>query len=214
VCFVGPKLLGFVLAAVLVVVYFHARSLILNHVIDKRERVLRAQTLSWTVALQGLTQSGLSLPQAVVQSGPDIPHPLGKQIHRLASNYRLGRPIQEVIGEVRDVLRLDAFSLLVTSITCAMKQGTPLREALLGVQETLEHRDRAERQLRAKTSSARSTIAILSVSPAFFLGMFSLFMPEAVAMLFSSGIGKCILAIIIATFYSGVAWARQLLRIR
>lgn len=202
------------LTLVLMAVYFHARGLILAHVIDQRERLLRAQTLSLTVALQGLTQSGVSLAQAILQAAPEIPAPLGKQMHRLASNYRLGRPLSEAIGEIRQVLRLDAFSLLVTAMTCAMKQGTPMRDALLGVQETLEHRDRVERQLQAKTSSARTTILLLSASPFFFAGVIWFFMPETIALIFGSQTGKFVLAIIVATFYSGVAWARSLLRLR
>lgn len=202
------------LAAALAFIYFHARSLVLAHVIDRRERKLRAQTLSLTVALQGLTQSGLSLPQAVLHAAPETAAPLGNQIQKLAKEYRLGRPMHEAIDYVRQTLRLDAFSLLVTAINCSLKQGTPLRDALLGVQETLEHRDRVERQLLAQTASARTTIKILSASPFFFMGAFAIFMPKSVGMLFQTSDGHFLLSIILVTFYSGVAWSQSLLRIR
>lgn len=209
-----PRVFSFYLAGVLVFIYFHARSLVLAHVIDRRERTLRAQTLTLTVALQGLTQSGHSLPQAILHAAPDIAAPMGPHVQKLAKDYRLGRPMHEAIDSIRQLLKLDTFSLLVTAITCSLQQGTPLREALLGVQETLEHRDRVERQLTAQTASARTTIKILAVSPFFFMAAFTLFMPKSMGMLFQSDDGQFMLSIILATFYGGVAWSQSLLRIR
>lgn len=206
--------MGFFLTAVVVGVYFHMRSLVLADVIERRERLLRSQTLSLTAGLHGLTQSGLSLPQAILHVATQTPAPLGKQIQRVASNYRLGRPLNEAITEVRSRLRLDAFSLLVTSITCALTQGTPLSAALLGVQEALEYRDQAERQLSAKTASSRADILVLSLSPFFFFALYAMFMPGSLALLFGLSSGKVVLAVIILLLYSGIAWSRSLLRIR
>ena len=205
---------GLVLTVVLTAIYFHVRSLVLISIIDRREKLLRFQILSLTVGLNGLTQSGLSLPQAVLQIAGQTPAPLGKPMQKVASNYRLGRPLNEAIAEVRSRLCLDSFSLLVTSITCSLKQGTPLSDALNGVQEALEHRDQVERQLSAKTASARTTILVLSVAPIFFLVIFALFMSESMQLLFQTSSGKVMLALIIGLLYAGVAWARSLLRIR
>ncbi len=206
--------MGIVLTLVVVGIYFHVRSLVLCFFIDRRERLLRRQTLSLTVGLHGLTQSGLSLPQAIVQITSQTPAPLGWQMQKVASNYRLGRPLSESISEVRSKLRLDAFSLLVTSITCSLKQGTPLGQALMGVQEALEHRDQVERQLSAKTSSARASILILAVSPLFFLLLFAVWQPDFLELLFNRASGKLLLALFLCLLYGGIAWGRSLLRIR
>lgn len=206
--------LGILLTMLFAAIYLHARSLVLTHIIDRRERTLRSQSLALTAGLYGLTQSGLSLPHAIQQLAPQTPAPLGHQIRRIANNYRLGRPLHEAITEVRTQLRLDAFSLLVTSLTCALKQGTSLEHALIGVQEALEHRDQVERQLSAKTASARTTIVILAFSPLFFLLVFSLLAPDSMALLFSTNSGKFVLAMIIGFLYAGIAWSRSLLRIR
>lgn len=208
------KYMGIVLTTVVVGIYFHVRSLLLTYVIDRREQLLRRQTLSLTAGLHGLTQSGLSLPQAILQIAGQTPAPLGRQMQRVASNYRLGRPLNESITEVRSRLRLDAFSLLVTSITCSLKQGTPLGQALMGVQEALEHREQVERQLSAKTASARASILILAVSPVFFLLLFAALQPEFLELLFTRASGKIMLAIFLCLLYGGIAWGRSLLRIR
>lgn len=208
------KYMGLILTIVVVGIYFHLRSLVLTYSIDRRERLLRRQTLSLTAGLHGLTQSGLSLPQAILQIASQTPAPLGKQMQRVASNYRLGRPLNESISEVRSKLRLDAFSLLVTSITCSLKQGTPLGQSLMGVQEALEHRDQVERQLYAKTASARTSILILAVSPLFFLLLFAVWQPDFIELLFNRSSGKVLLALFLSLLYGGVAWGRNLLRIR
>lgn len=205
--------LGPALSIVLCVVLYHARSLILTWMIECRERLLRQQTLSFATGLQGLMQSGETLPRAITQLACETPAPLGRQITKVANNYRLGRPLTESISEVRSMLRLDAFSLLVTSVTCAMQHGTELSQALIGVRETLEHRDQAERQLRAKTSSARRTILILSCTPLFFFVMFWVMMAESMSLIFLTSSGKVLLAVIVLLHYIGVAWARRLMLI-
>jgi tight adherence protein B len=206
--------LGVFLGGVLMAVMFHARAMILTWIIDKRERLLRQQTLSLAVGLHGLAQSGQNISDSIQEMATETPAPLGKQIARVASNYRLGRPLNESIAEARSILRMDAFSLLVTSITCAIKEGTELTDALVGVQESLEHRDQVERQLSAKTSTARTTILILSCTPFGFFTLFYLVMPDSMQLIFLTSSGKILLAIIIGILYTGVAWARSLMRFK
>jgi len=206
--------MGVVLGATLFAISIHFRTLILAWIIETRERLLRVQTLSFTVGLMGLTRGGLSLSQAFDKISSDTPKPLGIQVQRIAMEHRRGRPLAEAIDAVRAELCLDSFSLLVTSITCALKQGSSLEASLAGVQDSLEHRAAAERQLFAKTSSARATILILSgTTPGFFL-LFWLMMPDSMDIIFLTAAGKKMMAAILVLLYSGIAWSRHLLNIK
>ena len=162
----------------------------------------------------GLTRGGLSLAQAFDTIAQETPKPLGRQVTRIANEHRRGRPLVDAIDAVREQLRIDAFSLLVTSIACALKQGASLESSLLGVQESLEHRDHAERQLYAKTSNARMTILILSgTTPAFFL-MFWFMTPDTTLLIFKTEAGKKLVAVILLLMYVGIAWSRKLLNLK
>lgn len=203
--------LGWILGITLMCITYHLRGLVLAWVIETRERLLRSQTLRLTTALQGLVQGGMTLAPAVEALARETPAPLGTQINRISTEFRRGRPLMESLNEVRETLRLDAFSLLVTSIVCALKQGASLQASLAGVQEALEHRDHAERQLRAKTSGARSTILILACTPPAFFVMFWFMMSGSMELIFTTDYGKWLLAGILGLMYIGIAWARRLL---
>ncbi|MDX1930542.1 MAG: type II secretion system F family protein [Pirellulaceae bacterium] len=210
----GVNYLEPVLTVTVFAISLHLRGLIFDWIIETRERLLRSQTLSFTTGLMGLTRGGLSLSQAFDTIAQESSLPLGKFVKRIANENQRGRPLVEAIDAVRSQLRLDAFSLLVTSIACALKQGSSLEASLTGVQESLEHRDHAERQLFAKTSSARMTILILSATtPGFFL-MFWFMMPDSMNLIFHTSGGKKLVAVILLLMYCGVAWSRKLLNIK
>jgi tight adherence protein B len=202
--------LGIVLGLTVFAVGYHLRALALEWVVHSRERLLRSQTLSITSALQGLVQGGMGLAPAVELLARQTPAPLGLEIRRIAIEFKHGRPLMDAVGDVREKLQLDAFSLLVTSIICALKQGSALNASLAGVQEALEHRDYAERQMRSKTSAARSTIIILACTPPGFFILFGLMMPGSMTQMFTSMYGHWMLAGILGLLYVGVAWARKL----
>lgn len=210
----GHVYLGSVLTITLFVISFHLRLLVLSCLVEKRERQLRAQTLVFVTGLTGLTRSGLSLGQAFASIANETPLPLGKHVQRVAMEHRRGRPLIESIAAARTHLRLDAFSLLATSVTCAIKHGAPLQASLAGVADSLRHRSDAERQLYARTSNARNTILILSATAPGFLIMFWYMMPDSIELIFNTPLGKKVLAIIMLLLYSGIAWARQLLALK
>jgi len=208
----GYVYMGIVLASVVFGISVHLRTLVFEWIVESRERLLRSQTLAFTASLMSLIRSGLSLSQAFETAANEMPMPLGRQVQRIAMEHRRGRPLAESIDAVRTQLRLDAFSLLVTSITCALKQGASLESSLSGVQESLKHRADSERQLFAKTSNARNTILILAcTTPGFFL-MFWIMMPESMEIIFQTSAGKKMLAAILLLLYGGIAWSRKLLK--
>jgi tight adherence protein B len=203
--------MGWILGLTVICIAYHLRGLLLAWVIESRERMLRSQTLSFTSALQGLVRGGMTLAPAVETLSRETPAPLGTQINRISTEFRRGRPLMESLNEARETLRLDAFSLLVTSIVCALKQGASLQASLAGVQEALEHRDHSERQMFAKTSGARSTILILACTPPGFFIIFWLMMSGSMQLIFTTDDGKLLLASILGLMYVGIAWARRLL---
>ncbi|WP_442508556.1 type II secretion system F family protein [Novipirellula sp. SH528] len=210
----GYIYMGTVLAVTVFGISVHLRTLIFSWLVESRERLLRSQTSAFTAGLMSLTRSGLSLSQAFDSVAGEMPMPLGRQVQRIAMEHRRGRPLAESIDAVRTQLRLDAFSLLVTSITCALKQGASLEASLTGVQESLKHRADSERQLFAKTSNARNTILILAcTTPGFFL-MFWLMMPDSMEIIFQTEAGKKMLAAILLLLYGGIAWSRNLLKFK
>ncbi len=203
--------LGMFLGLTLLGIAYHLRGLGLAWIVETRERLLRSQTLGLTSALQGLVQGGMGLAPAVELLARETPSPLGTQINRISTEFRRGRPLIEAVSAVREAMRIDAFSLLSTSILCALKQGASLQTSLAGVQEALEHRDHAERQMLAKTAGSRSTIVILACTPPGFFLLFSLMMSESMQLMFTTDHGRWMLAAILLFMYVGVAWAKRLL---
>lgn len=210
IIFLGFKFIGIALSLTLLGIFLHMRALVLEWVIECRERLLNRQVLGFTTGVLSMARGGLGLSSSVQVLASESDMPLQRYLRQVSTDFNHGRPFSEALDAARESLRLGSFSLLVSSINCAHERGSSIEAALAGVQESLEHRDHADRQLRSKTANARMTLLILAVMPIVFLAIFSL-QPSWLRQIFEAELGKKLLAVSLASMYIGCAWARKLL---
>lgn len=199
--------LGIVIAFIL----FNLRNLVLDWIIDRRENLLRSQTLRFASELLSLARTGLNLSQALHEVTLTLPDPMRSILTKAVNDYSMGRPLIDSLNAVRQTTRLDSLSLLITSLVCSHTHGSSLENTLLGTQESLEHHDSISRQIRAKTSNSRMTILILALTPPGFIVMFWLMMPESIDLFFFTTAGKNMLACIALLMYGGISWSKSML---
>ena len=211
VIYLAIHVIGWFLGGACLLIFFHARSMLLDAVIQFRERRLRQQVNLFAGDLSHLAHGGLSLPDALADASSRTPKPLGPFVRRIVVEHRRGRPLRDAIDSVRSSLQLDAFSLLVTALNNVMSRGCSLTGSLVGVSETLNNAAEIEQLLASKTSAGKTTIIMLSCMPLGFLGMTYVGSAENFHQLTHSQIGQKCLAVVLLMTYAGCAWAKSLL---
>ena len=201
---------GWFVGGLCLLIAFHARPILLEWVIRKRECLLRHQVHAFCADLKHLAHGGLTLSQALSDAAFRTPQPLGPFVRRIVVEQRRGRPLRDAIASVRSGLQLDAFSLLVTALNISQKRGSSLMESLVGVAETLENSGQVELQLDAKTAAGRTNVIMLSLMPVGFLGMFWLMCPSQFPLLFTTTLGQVLFCSVIGLTYAGASWAHRL----
>lgn len=195
-----------------VVLYFAPRHL-LDHLIHRRETLLRDQMADAAHGLANAVKAGLTLPQGLAAVSDETPQPLAAEVHRVVFDYQRGRTLRESLDAVRRRLCLDEFTVFVLAVEVAMDRGGRVNESLKRISESLKEKQRLERHLQATTAAGRQVVIILSVVPFLFLGMFWMIDPKSVGLLFTTFIGQLVLVAAAALIYLGVLWAWKIVSI-
>lgn len=208
--------LGILLGGTLLLICFHLRAVVLGWMVERREQWLRSQILVLTNKLDNLFGSSETVLSAVrrLASPGETPEPLGPFIQGVARDVHHNLPLADSLRDLSKRLKIDAFSLLVAALCRVAQHGIPSKSSLAGVRETLENREHIEQQIQAKTASARSQIKWLAIFPVPFLALLGVFMPQAVALLFTDPNGRVVLVVIVWLVYLGAVLGRRLLNIR
>jgi tight adherence protein B len=185
----------------------------LGWVIRRRRNLLRDQMVGCARTLANSARAGQSLTQALESVAAESPFPLNVELQRVVGEYHLGRPLIEALADARNRLKLDSFSLFVSSIIISLQRGGRVTEALERICRSLQENQRIERKLAAETASGWRVVLILTAFPFLFLIGFAVLHPEGTALMFYSLVGQFLLLVIMGLVVGSIWWSRKILTI-
>ena len=141
----GP-LIGLVAAAVVLV----APVAYLNYRQRARQLRFERQLPDTLTLLASSLRAGFSLMQGLEAVAQEIADPMRKELQRVFTEVRLGRPIEDALGEA--AVRMDSNDLhwTVMAIRIQREVGGNLAVLLDTVSDTMMKRERVRRELRAR----------------------------------------------------------------
>ncbi|MDA1016770.1 MAG: type II secretion system F family protein [Planctomycetota bacterium] len=186
----------------------------LEYLIKRRTMLLRDQMVTASMGLANAAQAGLSLAQGLQKVGQETAMPLAAELNRIVRDHiKGGLPLLEAIVNVRQRLKVDAFSVFSLAIQSAMDRGGRINAALERISHSLQENQRLERKLLAETSAGRAAVLILALFPLVFLGILAVLSPDGVRLLFRTVWGQLALILAGALVFCGVRWAARILNI-
>ena len=206
----APSLaVGFIFAAIVAAVPV----VVVRQLRKRRLKAFEAQLPDTLNLLAGSLRAGYSFLQgleAVVQETSD---PMARELRRVLAEARLGRPLEDALGDV--AVRMDSrdFDWSVLAIRIQREVGGNLAELLQTVAETMVQRSRLRGEVRALTAEGRISGIIMGLLPVG-LGLFMFTAsPEYIKDLFGSVtgwsmvIGSAVMAAV------GFAWIQKIIKI-
>jgi len=163
----GPAL-GLIGAAVVLV----APVAYLNYRQRARQLRFERQLPDTLTLLASSLRAGFSLMQGLEAVAQEIADPMRKELQRVFTEVRLGRPIEDALGEAADRMNSNDLLWTVMAIRIQREVGGNLAVLLDTVSDTMLKRERVRRELRALTAEGRLSAIVLSlVSPLLGLGI-------------------------------------------
>ncbi len=187
--------------------------LFVNNVASRHRKKFENQLPDTLNLLSTSLRAGYSLLQAVEGVGEEAPEPTRREFGRAMAEIRLGRPMEAALSDI--AVRMDStdFEWAVVAIEIQREVGGNLAEVLQTTAETMVHRNRLRREMKALTAEGRISAVILSVMPlALFLFIY-LGNPSYMEPLLSSTTGLVVLAGAVVFIGIGIFWMQKIVKV-
>lgn len=180
-----------------------------------RKRVRRMQGLLPDVLgiLAGSLRAGHSFFQALDGVAKEAPEPMNHEFSRVVAEIRLGRPVPEALESLADRIDSEDFRWALLAVNVQRDVGGNLAEILDTVAKTLRERADIRRQVRVLSSESRLSAYILSILPFGVGGYLYLLSPETTSQLFTTDMGRIMVAGAGVLLILGFVWMRKLVKI-
>jgi tight adherence protein B len=167
----------------------------LLHTRKKRQKTMAEQLPDVLSILASSLRAGHSFLQALDQVAGEIKEPSAGEFHRVVSEIRLGRSIDDAMNEMADRVGSEDMRWAVMAVNIQRQVGGNLAEVLDIVANTVRERAYVQRQVRVLSAEGRLSIAILTALPFGIFFYLALVNPEYVAPLFNTMIGRILLLV-------------------
>lgn len=163
--------------------------------------------------LSGTLRAGYSLMQGVEAVSQEVAEPMGKELRRVVTEARLGRPLEEALEGVAERMASPDFAWAVMAIRIQREVGGNLSELLLTVAETMLSRERLRRDIDALTAEGRVSAMVLGALPIGLGVMMFTINPDYMSKLIDTTLGNILLGLALVGMGVGFAWMRQIIKI-
>ena len=179
----------------------------------KRQKAMAEQLPDVLSILASSLRAGHSFLQALDQVAGEIKEPSAGEFHRVVSEIRLGRSIDDAMVEMADRVGSEDMRWAVMAVNIQRQVGGNLAEVLDIVANTVRERAYVQRQVRVLSAEGRLSIAILSALPFGIFLYLALMNPEYVAPLFNTMLGRILLLVGGSLMAAGIFVMTRIVRI-
>jgi len=169
-----------------------------------RARQFERQLPETLTLLASSLRAGFSLMQGLETVAQEIGPPMRRELQRVFTEVRLGRGVEDALGDAADRLGSRDLAWSVMAIKIQRDVGGNLATLLDTVADTMQKRERIRAEINVLTAEGRASAVILSLMPPLAaLGIWVL-QPKYVQGLFDHTIG--VVAVCAAVVLNIIGW--------
>lgn len=180
----------------------------------KRRRVFNSQLDTTLQLMASSLRAGQSFPQTLDSCARDAESPMRDELARIVNEHRIGRDLIEAMQDTADRMGCDDFVWLAEAVETTRETGGNLNEIIDRVAQTLRDRTEIREKVHAYSSEGRITSYILMALPIVVGIGYSFISPGYLDPLFTTGLGKALLAASAVMFAVSFFWMRAIVNIK
>lgn len=189
-------------------------NLAMRYLKQRRVKRLEEQLVGAVQTLASGVRAGLNLVQAMQMIARDGADPICEEFGHLLREYEYGVPLDEAMDNAAERIDSGDFRLLFSALHTHRERGGDLGETLDRIAESVREIQRLEKRIESLTAQGRATARWLGAMPAVVLGLLALLVdPAGVRAMFTTDMGKLILAVILVLNVAGFLWIRKIVAV-
>ena len=140
-------------------------------------------------------EAGHSLLTALQLVAEDADEPIGTELRRVLAETQVGRPLLDALDAMAVRLDCPDFTWTVEGVRIQLEVGGRLAEMLRTLSGFMRAREEVRRELRALVAEGKLSAYVLVALPILMFVFMRFAAPEYVATLWTTGIGRALLAV-------------------
>ncbi|HEX9123206.1 MAG TPA: type II secretion system F family protein [Actinomycetota bacterium] len=180
---------------------------------SQRQKKMSEQLADVLSILASSLRAGHSFLQSLDQVANEISEPSASEFHRVVSEIRLGRPVDEAMVAMADRIGSEDMHWAVMAVNIQREVGGNLAEVLDIVANTVRERAYIHRQVRVLSAEGRWSIGILTALPFGIFTYLVIVNPEYINPLFHNIIGQIMLIVGGSLMTAGIFVMRRIVKI-
>ncbi len=157
-------------------------------------------------------RSGLPVTETIAACGREMSDPVGAEFRRIADAIRLGQTLEDSLWDAARRLDTAEFKFFVISLSVQKETGGNLAETLANLSDILRARKQMKLKIRAMSSEAKASAAILGSLPFLMFGIIYFLSPEYEEVLFTDIRGRVMLGGALTLMTGGILVMRKMVR--
>lgn len=157
-------------------------------------------------------RSGLPVTETISACGREMSEPVGSEFRRIADAIRLGQTLEDSLWDAARRLDTPEFKFFVISLSVQKETGGNLAETLANLSDILRSRKQMKLKIKAMSSEAKASAAILGSLPFLMFGIIYFLSPEYEQALFTDIRGRVMLGGALTLMTGGILVMRKMVR--
>jgi len=159
-------------------------------------------------------RSGLPTSEALRIVAREVPNPVGSEFHNLVESLKVGVTLDQAMKRMMESMPTAEVGFFTIVMTIQSKSGGNLSEALGNLAAVLRDRKRLQGKIKAMSSEAKASAAIIGSLPPGVMGIVYLTTPAYIAKLFTERAGNLMLAGCVIWMSLGIMVMRKMINFK
>ena len=159
----------------------------------KRMRAFEDQLPDLLITMAASLKAGHSFKQGIQSVVDEGQEPAAKELKRVLTDTRLGRPMDEALTETAERVGSKNFAFVITAVTIQRQVGGSLAGLFDMVADTVRQRQQFARKIRSLTAMGRASAYVLVALPFFIAFAITLLNPSYMDPLYHSSTGHTLI---------------------
>ena len=180
----------------------------------RRVRAFEAQLPDLLVTMAAGLKAGHSFRQALQSVVDEDQPPASKELKRVLTETRLGRPMDEALVEMAQRIGSKNFEFVITAVTIQRQVGGSLAGLFDMVADTVRNRQQFAKKIKGLTAMGRASSYVLVALPFFVAAMLTMLNSEYMSPLWHTGTGHMLIAVMLVMMGIGSLILRKIVNFR
>jgi tight adherence protein B len=187
---------------------------VLNFLKARREKKFTQEFANAIDVIVRSVKSGLPTNEALKIVAKEIPNPVGSEFTLLNESMRVGVTLEQGLKKMFDNMPTAEVAFFGIVMSIQQKSGGNLSEALSNLAGVLRDRKRLQGKIKAMSSEAKASAAIIGSLPPGVMFIVYLTTPDYITLLFTEHLGNLMLAGCAVWMFTGIMVMKKMINFK